>query len=244
MSFLSQMGVIILIIFIIIVLIRANKTLDEVYEEGEHFVDEWDLRQQKKEARALERQNRKQEKKTELLKAGQGAEEESREACRRKEESDWEGESGIEQQEIWETKSGTETDDVTEMPHENIIPMNQYKNTGIILVESGDGNMPSKRISVNQIPFVIGRDRGCNLVLDDLCVARNHCRIVEENGLYILEDAGTKNKLFVNGLVTDRAMLSDGLRFFIGNVEFVVETGMSRSGSTRLNQRTRERYYE
>ena len=64
MSFLSQMGVIILIIFIIIVLIRANKTLDEVYEEGEHFVDEWDLRQQKKEARALERQNRKQEKKT------------------------------------------------------------------------------------------------------------------------------------------------------------------------------------
>lgn len=49
MSIISQIGVVILIAFIVLVLIRSNKNLKKASEEGENFVDEWALRQEKKE---------------------------------------------------------------------------------------------------------------------------------------------------------------------------------------------------
>ena len=49
MSIISQIGVVILIAFIVLVLIRSNKNLKKASEEGESFVDEWALRQEKKE---------------------------------------------------------------------------------------------------------------------------------------------------------------------------------------------------
>ena len=48
MSIISQIGVVILIAFIVLVLIRSNKNLKKASEEGESFVDEWALRQEKK----------------------------------------------------------------------------------------------------------------------------------------------------------------------------------------------------
>lgn len=41
MSIISQIGVVILIAFIVLVLIRSNKNLKKASEEGESFVDEW-----------------------------------------------------------------------------------------------------------------------------------------------------------------------------------------------------------
>ena len=43
MSIISQIGVVILIAFIVLVLIRSNKNLKKASEEGENFVDEWAL---------------------------------------------------------------------------------------------------------------------------------------------------------------------------------------------------------
>ena len=97
---------------------------------------------------------------------------------------------------------------------------------------------------MTRLPFTIGRSADNMLVLDDLCVARKHCRIVEKNGAFILEDVGTANKLFAGGAVTDHVVLSDQTTFYIGNVEFRVEMGMTRSGSTHLYQGAGERYYE
>ena len=62
MSILSQIGILILIGCIIFILIRSNKSLEKASEEGEHFVDEWALRQQKKEERKLEKEERRLEK--------------------------------------------------------------------------------------------------------------------------------------------------------------------------------------
>ena len=90
------------------------------------------------------------------------------------------------------------------------------------------------RYRVNQIPFTIGRSSNNDLVLDDLCVARNHCRIIEKDGRYILEDVGTMNKLYVNGMMTSQVPLSDGLRVYIGNEDFQIQVEGGRSQSTRL----------
>ena len=61
MSIISQIGVVILIAFIVLVLIRSNKNLKKASEEGESFVDEWALRQEKKEEIRQKREEKKLE---------------------------------------------------------------------------------------------------------------------------------------------------------------------------------------
>ena len=61
MSIISQIGGVILIAFIVLVLIRSNKNLKKASEEGESFVDEWALRQEKKEEIKQKREEKKLE---------------------------------------------------------------------------------------------------------------------------------------------------------------------------------------
>ena len=114
-----------------------------------------------------------------------------------------------------------------------IVPMKR-ETTGITLMKLDANHRVMARYRVNKIPFTIGRSTSNDLVLDDLCVARNHCRIIERDGRYLLEDVGTMNKLYVNGMVTGQVPLSDGLRVYIGNEEFQIAVEGGRSQSTRL----------
>ena len=276
MSILSQIGIVVLIGCIIFILIRSNKTLKEASEEGEQFVDEWALRQQKKEERALEKEERRQEKeerlrdkkerkknKKELLYDDEEEWEEDR--WNRQDnwnrENDWNRQDDWNREESWNAADENRCEDGRhrdggmrgEMQHsgrrsttsrEKIISMDQYKNTGITLVQLDEGHRPAARVRVTKLPFTIGRSEENMLVLDDLCVARKHCRIVEQNGTFILEDVGTANKIFAGGAITDHVVLADQSTFYIGNVEFRVEMSMSRSGHTHLYQGAGERYYE
>ena len=115
-----------------------------------------------------------------------------------------------------------------------IVPMKKRETTGITLMKLDANHRVMARYRVNKIPFTIGRSTSNDLVLDDLCVARNHCRIIERDGRYLLEDVGTMNKLYVNGMVTGQVPLSDGLRVYIGNEEFQIAVEGGRSQSTRL----------
>lgn len=212
MSILSQIGVLILIGCIIFILIRSNKTLEKASEEGEHFVDEWALRQQKKEERRLEKK---------LLC-------ETQEECLKEENKE----------ELTQTEQQEYTD------NKKIISMDHYKNPGIILVQLDETHRPVERVRVTKLPFTIGRSEENMLVLDDLCVARKHCRIVDKDGSFVLEDVGTANKIFAGGTITDHVVLNDQLTFYIGNVEFRVEMSGVRSGNTHLYPGAGERYYE
>lgn len=282
MSILSQIGIVVLIGCIIFILIRSNKTLREASEEGEQFVDEWALRQQKKEERALEKEERRQEKeerlrdkkerkknKKELLYDDEEEWEEDRWNSQDNwnRENDWDADNDSDQEDDWNREESWNAADENrcedgrhrdggmrgEMQHsgrrsttsrEKIISMDQYKNTGITLVQLDEGHRPAARVRVTKLPFTIGRSEENMLVLDDLCVARKHCRIVEQNGTFILEDVGTANKIFAGGAITDHVVLADQSTFYIGNVEFRVEMSMSRSGHTHLYQGAGERYYE
>lgn len=270
MSILSQIGILILIGCIIFILIRSNKSLEKASEEGEHFVDEWALRQQKKEERKLEKEERRLEKtrrkqqKTDSRnrQSEELYEEEDdtwddvsddREIWNREEEDDARGDTS-DSRDTWKWQEeddarGDASDDRgawnRDAGREKIISMHDYVNPGITLVQLDEAHRPTARVRVTKLPFTIGRSTENMLVLDDLCVARKHCRIVEKDGAYILEDVGTANKIFAGGAVTDHVILSDQLTFYIGNVEFRVEMGMgSRSEHTHLYQRAGERYYE
>ena len=94
MSILSQIGVVILIIFIILILIRSNKTLEDVAKEGEHFVDEWDLRQQKMAERLLQKEERKS--------LGRKKGSRQKEAAHQEDEVDWDEADGRENDYGWD----------------------------------------------------------------------------------------------------------------------------------------------
>lgn len=280
MSIISQIGVVILIAFIVLVLIRSNKNLKKASEEGENFVDEWALRQEKKEEikqkreeKKLEVQREKEEKKLAKKQRQKGIlvqeEEEYPERTQQSEnfysdsyqdepqqaygksEQCWDDAPGYDGESLrvntdWlydyeekekqrQAQTRPEQYSSTEEEHsDKIVPMKKRQTTGITLMKLDANHRVMARYRVNQIPFTIGRSTNNNLVLDDLCVARNHCRIIEKDGRYVLEDAGTMNKLYVNGMMTSQVPLSDGVRVYIGNEEFQIEVEGGRSQSTRL----------
>ena len=167
MSILSQIGVVVLIAFIILILIRSNKTLEEVSKEGEHFVDEWDLRQQRKAERLIE----KEQKKHRIEYNEDNWEEESEESTDNWEEESEESTDSWEE-DVWESGNPAEairTEMVQENRNDKIISMHTYKNAGITLIQLNEQHHPVRRVKVDHLPFYIGRSTKNQLVLDDLC---------------------------------------------------------------------------
>ena len=74
-----------------------------------------------------------------------------------------------------------------------------------------EGRKPGQRIFVERAEFIIGRDEGCDLSIPDRQVSRHHARIRLEGDQYLLEDLGSKNGTFANGLEVDQPhVLRDG----------------------------------
>jgi DNA-binding response OmpR family regulator len=62
-----------------------------------------------------------------------------------------------------------------------------------------EGPSPGKRTFVDQPELIIGRDEQCDVVIPERQVSRQHARIRQERGKYVLEDLDSKNGTFVNG---------------------------------------------
>lgn len=74
-----------------------------------------------------------------------------------------------------------------------------------------EGPAPGKRIFVEQTPLLIGRDDGCDVVIAERQVSRQHAAIAREEENYVLRDLNSKNGTFVNGRELDGAYaLQDG----------------------------------
>jgi hypothetical protein len=60
-------------------------------------------------------------------------------------------------------------------------------------------NVGETRIPVGS-GLVVGRDEGCDIVVDDPEVSRQHCRVTELDGAGFVEDLQSANGTFVNGI--------------------------------------------
>lgn len=58
--------------------------------------------------------------------------------------------------------------------------------------------------------LIVGRDRGCDLCIDDQRLSRKHARFYVSDGRLFLEDLGSPNGTFVNGRKVRKVVLSDG----------------------------------
>ena len=78
-------------------------------------------------------------------------------------------------------------------------------------------------------PFVFGREAGADLVVNDSRVSRKHFRVVYEAASYWLEDLGSANGTYVNGVRTERKQLITGDVIKAGNVEMQVSLEVARA---------------
>src|SRR5438132_818758 len=66
---------------------------------------------------------------------------------------------------------------------------------------------------VEKDTFIIGRSRTCDLVIPSSKVSRQHSSIVRENGEYYIEDLGSANGVWRDGVKIQKEKVRDGDEF-------------------------------
>ena len=79
-------------------------------------------------------------------------------------------------------------------------------------------------------PVVIGRDAGCDLVVDGRLVSRRHAEFHRDGGTFTVRDVGSLNGTYVNRERVEAATLSNGDEVQIGKFRLVYLTAAVRSG--------------
>ena len=94
---------------------------------------------------------------------------------------------------------------------ESPVPVNAH-------VEVVFSDRPRRTVSINELPFLIGRgtETGNHLSLDDLRISRKCAAICDGPGGLLIEDRGQLNGIFVNGELVRQRILADGDRIRLG----------------------------
>lgn len=77
-----------------------------------------------------------------------------------------------------------------------------------------------QRSFIRRTVTTVGRDPSCDVVLDNIGVSRQHCRVEFQDGTFYAVDSGSSNGIFVNGSPRRRHPLMDGDEIMIG--KFVI----------------------
>ena len=107
--------------------------------------------------------------------------------------------------------------------------MGQGRPTANLVVRQGPQAGMSFPITGNQI--VIGREEGLDIILQDAEASRRHTRISWQGGQFIIEDLGSTNGTFVNGVqITTPQMLNPGDSIGIGQTALVFQMSGAQAG--------------
>jgi len=80
-----------------------------------------------------------------------------------------------------------------------------------------EGMLAGQRFPVTSEGLRVGRDAGNEIHLDDAGVSRQHARVLLHNGAVWVQDAGSRNGIFVNGeRVPDHKQLKIGDKLVVG----------------------------
>jgi len=86
------------------------------------------------------------------------------------------------------------------------------------------GPREGARFPVETDGLTLGRDEECTVVLDDPNVSRFHARLVFHNAAIWVQDAGSRNGVFLNGKrVVRHKQLGPGDELLIGDHGFTLE---------------------
>src|ERR1700735_2890830 len=93
-------------------------------------------------------------------------------------------------------------------------PLAETGRAPALAVTNPSGNR--SRVSIESVPFLIGRQGENNLVLRDNRISRSHARISGDHGEHFVEDLDSRHGVFVNGQRVKRHKLKDGDRIDFG----------------------------
>jgi pSer/pThr/pTyr-binding forkhead associated (FHA) protein len=104
------------------------------------------------------------------------------------------------------------------------------------------GPTPGKLIPLDKPELLVGRELSNDIVISDADVSRKHARMVQQADSYLLEDLGSTNGTFFNGLrLTAPQLLKPGDRIRLGEtVELAFEKSGSDADVTRLKSEAGE----
>lgn len=107
--------------------------------------------------------------------------------------------------------------------------MGQGRPTATLVVRQGTQAGMSFVISGNQV--VLGREEGLDIVLQDPESSRRHARVSWQGGRYVIEDLGSTNGTFVNGVqITMPQTLNPGDSIGIGQTALVFQYSGAEMG--------------
>ena len=85
----------------------------------------------------------------------------------------------------------------------------------MITVMLGEQTMSTHTIAHH--PFVAGREAGCDILIENIGISRQHCRLLWEDGRFKVEDMGSSNGTILNGeKIPAAAEVKDGDEIKIG----------------------------
>jgi len=73
------------------------------------------------------------------------------------------------------------------------------------------------RAELVRLPFTIGRNDSCDLTVESARISREHVRIEQESGTYVVRDLGSTNGTYVNGVKIKESSLTDGDLLTVAN---------------------------
>ena len=83
--------------------------------------------------------------------------------------------------------------------------------------------------------FVIGRQVGCQILINHTNISRQHTRITHTSGQWMVSDLNSANGTFINGQrITDPTPIRSGDKLGLGNYEFIFSAG-DDNNATRLD---------
>jgi two-component system cell cycle response regulator len=82
-----------------------------------------------------------------------------------------------------------------------------------------------KKFNLDQPSIVIGRSSRTDIPIDQESVSRNHAKIINEDGQYVMRDLGSTNGTYINDRLTEESTLRDGDFIKIGRTIFKFLTG-------------------
>ena len=87
------------------------------------------------------------------------------------------------------------------------------------------GPEAGKQIVLAAERTTIGRDRNCELVIDDPTVSRFHAELYQWEGRYYLRDGDSLNGTYLNRRLVGEAGLADGDEIWVGKARFYFRAG-------------------